>query len=221
MERKVLRIIASAFVLAAAAPAHASVFFSEYIEGSSNNKALEIFNSTTAALDFSAGSYFVDIYFNGATTAGETISLNGSVAAGDVYVLAHSSANATVLALANQTTGDLLFNGNDALVLRQDSTILDVFGQIGFDPGASWGSGTDSTANNTLLRLDTVVTGDTTGSNAFNPSLEWRGLGNDNFTELGSATLAAIPEPQTYAMLLAGLGLLGFALRRKGSVVTA
>ena len=31
----------------------------------------------------------------------------------------------------------------------------------------------------------------------------------------GGGTVAAIPEPETYAMLLAGLGLVGFAARRK------
>jgi hypothetical protein len=30
-----------------------------------------------------------------------------------------------------------------------------------------------------------------------------------------SIDVAAVPEPETYAMLLAGLGLLGFAARRK------
>lgn len=33
--------------------------------------------------------------------------------------------------------------------------------------------------------------------------------------EAGGGTIAAIPEPETYAMLLAGLGLVGFAARRK------
>ena len=32
-------------------------------------------------------------------------------------------------------------------------------------------------------------------------------------------TIAAVPEPETYAMLLAGLGLLGFAARRKKEFV--
>lgn len=33
--------------------------------------------------------------------------------------------------------------------------------------------------------------------------------------EAGGGSIAAIPEPETYAMLLAGLGLVGFAARRK------
>jgi uncharacterized protein (TIGR03118 family) len=31
---------------------------------------------------------------------------------------------------------------------------------------------------------------------------------------LGKLTVTAVPEPETYAMLLAGLGLMGFATRR-------
>lgn len=33
--------------------------------------------------------------------------------------------------------------------------------------------------------------------------------------EAGGGTISAVPEPRTYAMLLAGLGLVGFAARRK------
>jgi PEP-CTERM motif len=34
-------------------------------------------------------------------------------------------------------------------------------------------------------------------------------------TQFGYASVAAVPEPETYAMLLAGLGLLGFVARRR------
>ena len=34
-------------------------------------------------------------------------------------------------------------------------------------------------------------------------------------------TLAPVPEPETYAMLLAGLGLLGLARRRKQAVAAS
>jgi predicted extracellular nuclease len=37
----------------------ADLFFSEYIEGSSNNKALEIYNGTGAAIDLAAAGYVV------------------------------------------------------------------------------------------------------------------------------------------------------------------
>lgn len=41
--------------------------------------------------------------------------------------------------------------------------------------------------------------------------------GNNNFTSFGAndGLISAVPEPSTYAMLVVGLGLLGFAARRK------
>jgi predicted extracellular nuclease len=68
------------------------LFFSEYIEGSSNNKALEIFNGTGADIDLAAGAYDLQFFFNGEATAGATIALVGLVVTEDVYVLAHSNA---------------------------------------------------------------------------------------------------------------------------------
>ena len=76
------------------------LFISEYIEGSSNNKAIEIYNGTGAAVNLSTGGYNIQMYFNGSASAGLTISLTGTVASGDVYVVAHSSANAAILAQA-------------------------------------------------------------------------------------------------------------------------
>lgn len=44
--------------------------------------------------------------------------------------------------------------------------------------------------------------------------------GNNNFTSFGAndGLISAVPEPSTYAMLVVGLGLLGFAARRKQEV---
>ncbi|MBG1258245.1 lamin tail domain-containing protein [Nostoc commune] len=114
-----------------------ALFFSEYIEGSSNNKALEIYNSTGSAIDLTAGNYVVQFYFNGSSSP-TTFSLTGTVAAGDVFVLASSNANSTILAQADQTSAAAFYNGDDAIVLRQggaSGTILDSIGQIGVDPG--------------------------------------------------------------------------------------
>ncbi len=47
------------------------------------------------------------------------------------------------------------------------------------------------------------------------------GIGLSHAGFFGTPTTAPIPEPETYAMLLAGLGLLGFAARRKKAVKLA
>ena len=51
-------------------------FFSEYIEGSSYNKALEIYNPSNVAIDLAAGLYNIQFYFNGNATAGGDYLLN-------------------------------------------------------------------------------------------------------------------------------------------------
>lgn len=169
------------------------LFFSEYIEGTSNNKALEIYNATGAAIDLGSNGYNLQMYFNGSTSAGLTINLTGTIANGDVFVIAHSSAIATILAQADQTNGAGWFNGDDAVVLRKGTAIIDVIGQIGFDPGAEWGSGLVSTADNTLRRKSTICQGDTDGSNVFDPSIEWDGFSTDTFAGLGTHAVNCIP----------------------------
>jgi predicted extracellular nuclease len=178
--------------LVAAAPVRAAptdLFFSEYVEGSSNNKALEIFNGTGSAVDVLAGGYNVQMFFNGSATAGLTINLDGAasdvVADGDVFVLAQSLASATILAQADQTNAGGWFNGDDAVVLRHGATVLDVIGQVGLDPGVEWGTGLTGTMDNTLRRKATIETGDTIGTDAFDPAVEWDGFAVDTFDGLG------------------------------------
>ncbi|HSE82883.1 MAG TPA: Ig-like domain-containing protein [Gaiellaceae bacterium] len=183
------------FALGSARAQPTELFFSEYIEGTSNNKALEIFNGTGAAVDLTGGGYNVQMFFNGSSTAGLTINLTGAVAAGDVFVLAQSAANATILAQADQTNGAGWFNGDDAVMLRRGTTVLDVIGQIGFDPGAEWGAGVASTADNTLRRKGTVEAGDPVGGDAFDPAVEWDGFATDTLDGLGSHTLAGEAPP--------------------------
>jgi predicted extracellular nuclease len=166
--------------------ASTDLFFSEYIEGTSNNKALEIYNGTGASVDL--GSYVLRQYSNGSATAGLIVTLSGTLAPGDVFVFAHASANASIIAQADRTTTSGLFNGNDAVALWKGTSLVDVIGQIGFDPGTEWGSGLTSTADNTLRRKASVIAGDTNGGDAFDPSVEWDGYATDTFDGLGSHT---------------------------------
>jgi predicted extracellular nuclease len=123
---------------ASAAPTE--LFISEYAEGTSNNKAIELFNGTGAPVDLTTGAYSVQMYFNGSSTAGLTINLTGTVTPGDVFVLAQASAAPAILAQADQTNGAGWFNGNDAVVLRRGTTIVDSVGQVGVDPPAPSGA---------------------------------------------------------------------------------
>jgi predicted extracellular nuclease len=195
LRRRAVLAFAAAFVLAigggtAARGTPTELFLSEYIEGTSNNKALEIFNGTGSAIDLAAQGYNVQMFFNGSATAGLTINLTGSVVTGDVYVLAHSLANAAILAQADQTNGAGWFNGDDAVVLRHGTTVIDVVGQVGFDPGTEWGSGLASTMDNTLRRKAGIEAGDADGSNPFDPSVEWDGFATDDSANLGTHSTA-------------------------------
>jgi predicted extracellular nuclease len=169
--------------------AASDLFISEYVEGSSNNKAIEIYNGTGAAVDLGALGYSIAFYFNGSTTAGTTIALTGTLADGDVHVIADNDASTAILAVADQTPTNSFFNGDDAVALLKNGVIVDVIGQIGFDPGSEWGTGLASTQDNTLRRLPSILAGDTDGSDAFDPAAEWEGFALDTFDGLGSHTV--------------------------------
>jgi predicted extracellular nuclease len=190
-------VVALPFVLSvsSAAAAPTDLFFSEYIEGSSNNKALEIFNGTGAPVNLTTEGYNVQMFFNGSSSAGLTINLTGTVANDDVFVVAQSSANATILGQADQTNGAGWFNGDDAVVLRRGTTVLDVIGQVGFDPGTEWGTGLTSTADNTLRRKPTIQAGDPNGADVFDPVAEWNGFATDNVDGLGEHQFSPGDQP--------------------------
>ena len=182
-----LALTVSVFALgpASAGAVSSELFFSEYIEGSSNNKALEIFNDTGRDIDLADEGYDVQMCFNGNGTCTLTIALTGSVDDDDVYVLAQSSANATILDQADQTNGSGWFNGDDAVLLRKNGAVIDSLGQRGSDPGTEWGTGLTSTADNTLRRTSAILAGDTNDTNAFDPAVEWDGFATDTFDGLG------------------------------------
>jgi predicted extracellular nuclease len=182
-----LLVVTSLLGFAPTASAQAtSLFFSEYVEGTSNNKALEIYNGTGASVDLAEEGYKVQIYFNGNSSPGTTIALTGVVANGGVYVVADDGADSAILAAADQTSTSNFFNGNDAVALVKATDFVDVIGQIGFDPGDEWGSGDVSTWNHTLRRRPEVCEGDSDGSNSFGPSMEWGGFATDTFDGLGA-----------------------------------
>ena len=117
------------------------LFFSEYGEGSSTNKYLEIYNGTGADVDL--GNYLIMQVNNGGNWYENIDTLSGTLVNGDVYVIANTSADPSILAEADLTESAITnFSGDDARslikVVNGDTTILDYIGSTPDDPGNGW-----------------------------------------------------------------------------------
>ncbi|WP_421246737.1 ExeM/NucH family extracellular endonuclease [Aeromonas sanarellii] len=179
-------LVALAVGLALAGQAQAQLLISEYLEGSSNNKAVELSNVGSSVIDLS--QYRLALYANGkplTEAPTNSLALQGTLAPGASLVLANPSASSEILAKANQTSGNLVFNGDDALVLYRGSELVDSFGQVGVDPGTAWVSGGVSTLDMTLRRKATVTTGRVDATAPFDPALEYVAALKDDASGLG------------------------------------
>jgi len=124
------------------------------------------------------------LYSNGSETYGNTYDLSGiTITAGGTYVVYNSSAVQAVKDAGDDDSTITYFNGNDAVALLLNGTVVDVVGVIGVDPGSNWPVGDDSTANHTLVRVATVVSGNPTWDAA-----EWIAYDQDTFDYLGTHT---------------------------------
>ncbi len=203
------KITPLALVLASlSAPASADLIISEYIEGSSNNKAIELYNN--ADTELSLEGYTLGLYSNGSSSVGNSIDLSGTLAANTTYIISNPSADAAILDIADKTSTVTYYNGDDALVLTKDGVVVDSFGQVGVDPGSFWSDDTVQTQNKTLRRKNSITTGRTDSTATFNPSDEWEQFDIDTFDGLGShagdggTAPAPDPEPEPLEPLVCG-----------------
>ena len=168
------------------------LFISEYIEGSSNNKYLEIYNGTGQSVDLS--DYLLRLFSNGNTNPNYNNQLSGTLPNNSTIVYKKSSANLTLPSGVTATDNTALdFNGDDAVALFKISTnaYVDIFGVIGTDPGTSWTGGGVSTLDKTLVRKPSVYQGITVNPATFDPSVEWIQYPTDTATNLGSHSMTA------------------------------
>jgi hypothetical protein len=178
------------------------LFISEYIEGSSSNKAIEIYNGTDADVDLSA--YSVQGTNNG-TAWGDggdrDFALTGTLAAGDVYVIAATDANPEILAIADTALAyesPVHHNGDDGIALLKDGVHIDNIGVDGVDPGDGWDVAgiSNATKDHTLIRKSDITIGNTdwsasAGTNAGNS--EWIVWEQDSFGSIGSHPSSIYP----------------------------
>lgn len=230
-----LSLIALAFV--GKAQNCSELFFSEYVEGANNDKALEIYNPTSNPVTIN-GDYRIVRYNNGTSAsvaeassqACLVLNVPHTIQPHDVWVLVIDKRNpngtgqeipvsAGLQAVADTFVSpdyninySLSHNGNDAISLQKNVggtwTYVDIIGEIGFDPGANgWGNCApfyDNTCqsyklsftyDHTMIRRNTVKTGNTVNPSPFNAELQWDTLPrNVNYTitptqnQLGSHT---------------------------------
>lgn len=183
--------------------ANANLVITEYIEGSSNNKALEISNVGTSSIDLDAADYKLRRYNNGGTDAGATETLTGTLAVGKSIIF-HNGGAADEFKKGTEST-ITYFNGDDALVLTKDDVVIDRFGKLGEDPGSAWTDPNNadfSSANKTLRRKASVTTGDTDAGAAFPSGDQWVAFDIDTSDGLGCAGESACSSEATPGVLL-------------------
>ena len=122
------------------------LFISEYAEGSSNNKYLEIANFTGAEVDLAG--YALPSVSNAPSTEGEheywnpdIFGANASIADGDVWVVCHPDADETIAARCD-SNHTYMSNGDDGYKLvkgtEESYTVIDTLGDFMGDPGSGW-----------------------------------------------------------------------------------
>ena len=174
-----------------------NIFFSEYAEGSSNNKYLEIYNNSDQTIDLT--DYAFPNVSNAPTTVGEyeywnTFDAGSTIEPYGIFVIAHPSADETILAEADMTSFVYFSNGDDGFKLvhgTEDSfTVLDEIGDWQGDPGSGWDVAgiSQGTKDHTLVRKSSVQNGNTwansAGTNA--DDSEWIVYDQNTWTYLGA-----------------------------------
>lgn len=158
--------------------AGADLFFSEYVEGSSFNKAIEIYNPTANAI--SLEDYQFKLYSNGSLTVTGTYTLTGEILANDVVVLGSSQIadDSPLVPFIDHFVSAVNFNGDDYLELVRGDTIIDNIGTYGVRQ--NWGKDTS------LVRLASITSGDTDRTDEFIKADQWQSNPKDTFENLGS-----------------------------------
>ncbi len=182
------------------------LIISEYAEGSSNNKYIEIYNGTGDSVNLDG--YQLWRISNGGSWPESTVQLTGWILDGEVLVAANSSADPIILAANNATTAyssATFFNGDDAVGLAKDTgsmsfVLIDAVGQSGVDPGTGWDVAgvANATGEHTLVRKPDVCSPDTnwvTSAGTTVANSQWIVFPQDTWDSAGAHTMNCATGP--------------------------
>ena len=152
------------------------IFFSEYVEGSGFNKALEITNSTNNTINLSA--YTIKRQSKGIWE--DPLQLIGSIGSNNVYVIINASATIAKLQtekdLTTENTTPMTFNGDDRIGLFKNDVLIDIIGDL---------DGSSEFAKNITLRRKPIITGPTTNYS----QEDWTVFNMDDISGIGNHTI--------------------------------
>ncbi len=192
------------------------LFISEYVVGTGNDKAYELYNPTNAPINLNG--YVLQRWSNGEAASTDETILMGTIPAYGTWVVANGQTEDIDLgtfispgvspelqALADQLDNPYpaptFMNGNDALVLVLNGSIIcDIFGKPAEDPGTAWSApdGTFITNSQTMVRKPEITGGVTSIPTTFLPMAQYDTLGTDNWTNLGMHACQCDPTVSVY-----------------------
>ncbi len=148
------------------------LIISKYIEGTSTNRAIELYNISDHAVDLS--KYKIGLFLDGSETVSDTIALEGTLNPSETFVISYTGSNAEILAKADLVTNELVYNGNDTVTLMfYNDTVIDTLGNIGW--------ALDVFNNVTLYRKSTIIAPSATYN-----STDWNTYAKDYVENLGT-----------------------------------
>lgn len=159
--------------------ANSNLMISVYLEGTDDNKSIEIYNNSLEEINLK--NYSIGIFKIGnKETPNINIKLSGILESKKCYVISNDKANSDILAKTNLKTADLSFGGIEGVALMYKDTVLDVIGSIGLR---------NQNANMTLVRKVDCTTPSTTFD-----QYNYLRYGLDNANYLGEFKNSVTPE---------------------------
>ena len=152
------------------------LMFAGYVEGSSYNKALSLYNGTGGPIDLKY--YSIRKQSNGSGNMMLNYQLSGILQNNECYVIVNSRADESLkdkadLVVYSSTTGDNVvnFNGNDAVGLYHNGILIDMIGEI--NNSADWGKDVSLVRSTTSISPNTQFVWD-----------EWIKLTKNDFSHI-------------------------------------